>query len=182
MITSKPEYDVCQTQMKRAAIPHDILLFNLIGNHILIQVLAGGLAKTFPWVLLITPSISLVLIAYTLWRASKSPKRDTPFVQCHWAVAAKRTRLFLVMLSILAAVSSFAAFAHFYLGLMQEAAIALVVGGGILPVMVTMLILIMMESEALHMAKHKRAPSCPGILDEKDAIPADVEVAAAEAA
>lgn len=178
MITSKPEYDVGHTQTKLAAIPHDILLFNLIGNHILIQVLAGGLAKTFPWVLFITPTISLALIGYTLWRAGKSPRRDTPFVQCHWAVAAKRTRLFLVMLGVLAGVATFAAIAHFFMGLMQEAAIALVIGGGLLPVMVTMLVLIMMESEALHMAKHKRAPSCPGILDERDAIQPAVEGAA----
>jgi hypothetical protein len=41
--------------------------------------------------------------------------------------------------------------------------------------MVTMLILIMMESEALHMAKHRRAPRCPNILDERDAIQSVVE-------
>jgi hypothetical protein len=175
MITSKPEYDVDPAQMKQAAIPHDILLFNLIGNHILIQVLVGGMAKTFPYLLLIPPTISLSLIWYTLWRAGKSPQRDTPFVQCHWAVAAKRTRLFLIMLGVLAVAATFAAFAHFYIGMMQEAAIAVVVGGGILPVMVTMLILIMMESEALHMAKHRRAPRCPNILDERDAIQSVVE-------
>ncbi len=66
------------------------------------------------------------------------------------------------------------------MGMMQEAAIALVIGVGLLPVMVTVLILVMMESEALHMAKHRRAPSCPGILDEKDAIqPAAEDVAEA---
>ncbi len=175
MITNQPEYDVGHTQTKLATIPHDILLTNLIGNHILLQVLVGGLAKTFPFLLLIPPAVSLSLIGYTLWRAGKSPQWDTPFMQCHWAVAAKRTRLFLVMLGVLAAVSAFATFAHFYMGLMEEAAIALVIGGGLLPVMVTMLILIMMESEALHMAKNKRAPSCPGILDGQDVIQPVVE-------
>ncbi len=175
MITSKPEYDVGHAEMKLATIPHDILLFNLIGNHILIQVLVGGLANSFPFLLLIPPAISISLISYTLWRAGKSPQRDTPFVQCHWAVAAKRTRLFLVMLGVLATASTFAALAHFYMGMMQEAAIAVVIGGGLLPVMVTMLILIMMESEALHMARHRRAPRCTNILDEQDAFQPSVE-------
>ncbi len=170
MITSKPEYNVDHNQMKLATIPHDILLFNLIGNHILIQVLVGGMANSFPFLLLIPPTISISLIWYTLWRAGKSPQWDTPFIQCHWAIAAKRTRLFLVMLGVLAIATILAAIAHFQMGIMQEAAIAVVVGCGLLPVMVTMLIIIMMESEALHMAKHRRAPSCLGILDEKDAI------------
>jgi Na+-transporting methylmalonyl-CoA/oxaloacetate decarboxylase gamma subunit len=177
MLTSKPEYDVGPSETKAATIPHDILIFNLIGNHILITVLVGGLAKTFPFLLALPVAISTTLISYTLWRAKQSPKRDTPFVQCHWAVAAKRTRTFLVMLAILAGVSGFAAFAHFYMGLMAEAAMALVGGMGILPVMVTLLILVIMESEALHMAKHKRAPGCPGILHEEDTVEFKEDVA-----
>jgi Na+-transporting methylmalonyl-CoA/oxaloacetate decarboxylase gamma subunit len=178
MMTSKPEYAVDHTQAKQATIPHDILIFNLIGNHILITVLVGGMAKTFPFLLALPVVVSASLISYTLWRAKKSPQRDTPFVQCHWAVAAKRTRVFLVMLGILAAVSGFAAFAHFYLGLMAEAAMALVGGMGILPIMVTLLIIVIMESEALHMAKHKRAPSCPGILREENTVEFKEEAAA----
>jgi Na+-transporting methylmalonyl-CoA/oxaloacetate decarboxylase gamma subunit len=164
-----------------ATIPHDILIFNLIGNHILITVLVGGMAGTFPFLLALPVVISASLISYTLWRAKQSPQRDTPFVQCHWAVAAKRTRTFLVMLGILAGVSAFAAFAHFYMGLMAEAAMALVGGMGILPIMVTLLILTIMESEALHMAKHKRAPKCPNILREEHTVEFKEE-AAAEAA
>lgn len=170
MQSNKPEYDVGHTQAKLATIPHDILIFNLVGNHILITVLVGGLAGTFPFLLALPVVISASLISYTLWRAKKSPQWDTPFVHCHWSVTAKRTRVFLVMLAILATVSGFAAFAHFYMGLMLEAAMALVGGIGILPVMVTVLILTIMESDALHMAKHKRAPNCPGILSEEDTV------------
>ncbi len=170
MITNKTEYDVGPTQMKMAAIPHDILLFNLIGNHILTQVVVGGLANVYPLLMLVPPAISFILIWYILWRAGKSPEWDTPFVQCHWSIAAKRTRIFLMMLGVLAIATTFATIAHFYMGMMQEAAIALVIGGGLLPVMVTMFVLIMMESDALHMAKFRMAPKCPNILSEKDAI------------
>ena len=181
MQDQRPEYDVGHTQMSLAAVPHDILLFNFIGNHILITVLVGGMAKTFPLLLAVPVTISASLIWYTLWRARKSPQWDTPFIQCHWSVAAKRTRVFLIMLAVLATVGGFAAFAHLFMGLMLEAALALVGGVGLLPVMVTMLILIIMESEALHMAKHKRAPGCPGILSEEHTV-AFREKAAAEAA
>ncbi len=181
MQDQRPEYDVGHTQMSLASIPHDILLFNFIGNHILITVLVGGLAKTFPLLLTVPVIISASLIWYTLWRAGKSAQWDTPFIQCHWSVAAKRTRVFLIMLAVLALVGGFAALAHFYMGLMPEAALALVGGVGLLPVMVTMLILIIMESEALHMAKHKRAPGCPGILTEEHTV-VFREKAAAEAA
>jgi hypothetical protein len=178
MQSTRPEHDVAPSEMKAATIPHDILIFNLIGNHILITVLVGGLAKTFPFLLALPVTISAALISFTLWRAKRSPQLDTPFVQCHWAVAAKRTRTFLVMLAILAGVSGFAAFAHFYMGLMAEAAMALVGGMGILPVMVTVLILTIMESDALHMAKHKRAPSCPCILPEAESVEFEGEAAA----
>jgi peptidoglycan biosynthesis protein MviN/MurJ (putative lipid II flippase) len=181
MHSNRPEHDVDPSEAKQATIPHDILIFNLIGNHILITVLVGGMAGSFPFLLALPVVISASLISFTLWRAKKSPQRDTPFVQCHWAVTAKRTRIFLVMLAILAGVSGFAAFAHFYLGLMAEAAMALVGGMGILPVMVTVLILTIMESDALHMAKHKRAPKCPSILPEEDTVEFKEE-AAAEAA
>jgi len=170
MITSKQEYDVGRDQMKLAVIPHDIMLFNLVGNHILIQVGVGSIANVYPFLMLIPPLLSFALIWYTLWRAGKSPMLDTPFVQCHWAVAAKRTRVLLLMFGILAVATAFSAIAHLYMGLMQEAAIALVIGVGLLPFMVTLLIMIMMESDALHMAKHRMAPSCPGILHEEDAI------------
>ena len=170
MITSKLEYDVGKTQMKLATIPHDIMLLNLVGNHILVQVGVGSVANIYPFLMLAPPVISLSLIWYVLWRAGKSPEWDTPFVQCHWSVAAKRARVFLIMFCVLVIACTFAAIAHFYMGMMQEAAIAMVIGVGLLPVMVTMFVLIMMESDALHMAKHRMAPSCPNILSEKDAI------------
>jgi hypothetical protein len=45
---------------------------------------------------------------------------------------------------------------HAYLGMMKEAVYALVGGLGILPVMVTVLVLILMESDTLHQASlHK---------------------------
>jgi hypothetical protein len=170
MTTSKLEYDVGKTQMKLATIPHDIMLLNLIGNHILVQVGVGSVANIYPLLLLIIPVISFSLIWYTIWRAGKSPEWDTPFIQCHWSVAAKRAKVFLMMLGVLAIATIFAAIAHFYMGMMQEFAIALVIGVGLLPVMVTMFVLIMMESDALHMAKFRMAPSCPNILGQKDAI------------
>jgi hypothetical protein len=157
------QFEVSAEERKKATHPHDILLFNLIGNHILLTAIVGGLANNWPLLWALIPAISVSLLSFLFWRASRSPKLDTPFVQCHWQVAAKRGRIFLMMLGVLASVSTLAGLAHLYLGLMKEAAYALVGGTGILPVMVTMLVLIIMESDALHQAKHNKAPKCAAL-------------------
>jgi hypothetical protein len=48
---------------------------------------------------------------------------------------------------------------HVYGGVMKEAAIALVAGIGILPVMVTVLVLIIVESDALYNANQAKLPA-----------------------
>jgi len=79
-------------------------------------------------------------------------------VMCHWQVCARRSRLFILMLSLLLVAMALAWAGHVYGGIMKEAAIALVIGGGILPVMVTVLVLIIVESDALYHASQAKLP------------------------
>lgn len=65
-------FDVSNDEIKRANVPHEIFLSNLIGNHILIAVGAGRLAGSFPWVMAIIPAISFSLLGYVLWQANRS--------------------------------------------------------------------------------------------------------------
>ncbi len=44
-------FDVSKDEIRRANVPHEIFLTNLIGNHILMTVGAGGVAGSFPWVM-----------------------------------------------------------------------------------------------------------------------------------
>jgi hypothetical protein len=121
-------------------------------------VAAGGVAGTFPWVMAIIPIVSFTLLGYTLWRARRSPGRDPWYAMCHWQVCARRSKIFIAMLSMLLVIVFLGWIGYTYLGLMREAVLALIGGVGILPVMVTVLILIIIESDALYHANQARLP------------------------
>jgi hypothetical protein len=152
-------FQVSPDEIKRANVPHEIFLTNLIGNHILMAVAAGGVAGSFPWIMAMIPAISFAILGYTLWRARRAVGRDPWYVMCHWQVCARRSRIFILMLSLLLLAVMLGWAAHVYGGLMKEAAIALVAGGGILPVMVTVLVLIIVESDALYHANQAKLPN-----------------------
>jgi len=151
-------FDVSQEQVKKANIPHEIFLTNLIGNHVLMFVAALGMVGSLPWLGALTPVISFSLMGYTLWRAGRSRKIDPWYVMCHWQVAARRTKLFMTMLSMLLIISLGGWAAYTYGGMMKEAVFAMIGGVGLLPVMVTMLVLILMESDALYHSSLRKLP------------------------
>lgn len=151
-------FQVSQEEIKRANVPHEMFITNLIGNHILMTVAALGIAGSFPWVMALIPAISFAILGYTLWRAHRAVGRDPWYVMCHWQVCARRSRLFILMLLLLLLAIGLAWAAHVYGGMMKEAAIALVAGIGILPVMVTVLVLIIVESDALYHANQAKLP------------------------
>jgi hypothetical protein len=151
-------FEVSPREIKKANVPHEIFLTNLIGNHILMAVAAGGIAGSFPWVMAVIPAISFSILGFTLWRAWRSVGRDPWYVMCHWQVCARRSRIFIGMLSLLMVAMLLGWAGHVYGGMMKEAAIALVAGVGILPVMVTVLVLIIVESDALYNANQAKLP------------------------
>lgn len=151
-------FEVAQKEIKQANVPHEIFLTNLVGNHILMFVGALGTVGSLPWIIAVTPTISFLLMGYTLWRARKSLKTDSWYVACHWQVAARRTKVFMLMLSLLLVISFGGWLGYTYAGMMKEAVLALIGGMGLLPVMVTMLILILMESDALYHANQCKLP------------------------
>jgi hypothetical protein len=151
-------FEVSKEEIRMANLPHEIFLTNLIGNHILMAVSAGGVAGSFPWVMAVIPAISFAILGYTLWRARRSRTRDPWYVMCHWQVCARRSRIFIAMLSLLLLIMALGWVGHVYGGMMKEAVIALVVGTGFLPVMVTILVLIIIESDALYHANQAKLP------------------------
>lgn len=152
-------FDVSADEIRKANVPHEIFLTNLIGNHILMAVAAGGVAGSFPWVMAIIPAVSFSLLGYTLWRAHRSLTRDPWYVMCHWQICARRSRIFLVMLLLLLAVATLGWAGYTYGGMMKEAVLAIVAGTGILPVMTTVLVLVIVESDALYHANQAKLPA-----------------------
>lgn len=151
-------FEVSREQVKKANVPHEIFLTNLIGNHILMFVATLGVIRSLPWVGAVVPIISFALMGYTLWRARRALRRDPWYVMCHWQVAARRTKLFMAMLILLLVISALGWLGYTYGGMMKEAVWALVGGTGLLPVMVVMLVLILMESDTLYHANQHKLP------------------------
>lgn len=151
-------FEVSTEEIKKANVPHELFLTNLIGNHILMAVAAGGVAGSFPWVMAMIPAISFSILGYTLWRARRSLRQDPWYPMCHWQVCARRSKIFIVMLAMLLTIMALGWVGYTYLGMMKEAVMALIGGLGILPVMVTVLVLIIIESEALYHANQAKLP------------------------
>ncbi len=146
-------YEVSEAEINDAKHPHEIFLINLITNHILIFVGLLGMAKTYPWVMLITPSISLVVLGYIMVRARSKLANGSWYAACHWQLCAHRSKLFIIMLLILGLViaglllsvggdASQLKPGHYALG-----------GVSALPTLVFILVLIVMESDGMHKAK-----------------------------
>ncbi len=146
------KFEISEELTRQAKIPHDIFLTNLIGNHILWFVASLGLVRSYWQPLALVPIVSLSLLVYTLWRAKRSRKREHWYVMVHWQIAAERSRFFIYMLLAVLSVSFLGWIGYTYLGMMEVAVLALIGGVGLLPIMVTVLVLILMESDALYQA------------------------------
>ncbi len=152
-------FDVSSLEIKKARWPHEILLINLITNHILIFVGLFGLAKSYPLVMLVTPIVSFLVLGYILLRAKQSKAKQDPwFVFCHWQLCAKRSRWFIVMLVILLfIIMGLLASVGWDPHALKPGHYAL--GGvAILPTMLTVLALVVIESDAMHKAFLGRVP------------------------
>jgi hypothetical protein len=78
---------------------------------------------------------------------------------CHWQVCARRSRIFILMLCLFLGILLLGWMGYTFLGLRREAVLAIIVGMGILPIMVTVLVLILFESETLYHANQAKLPN-----------------------
>lgn len=152
------KFEISSDEVRRAKVPHELFLANLIGNHILWFVAALGVSGSFWQPLALVPLVSLVTLFYILWRANRSKRSDPWFVMCHWQICAQRSRIFLLVFAIFGLVSLLGWVAYTYFGMKDVAVKAMIGGMGVLPVMVCVLVLIILESDALHQASQQRLP------------------------
>ena len=152
------KFEISDELSHQAKIPHEILLTNLIGNHILWFVAALGIAGSYWQPVALVPVFSLATLSYILWRARRAKRQDHWYVMCHWQICAARSRIFIYMLLISMTVILLGWIGYTYFGMMKVAVYAISGGVGILPIMVTVLVLILMESDALHQAALHKLP------------------------
>jgi len=145
--------DPDEAEIKAAKIPHDIFLSNLIMNHILLFTGISTFGPRYLYFLALVPIFSAMALAYTFYRASKVKREDSVYVYIHWQIARRWSLLFSYALLLLGSVSLLGWLANQHLGLMKEAVYGLIGGFGILPTLVTVLVLIVIESDSLHHAR-----------------------------
>lgn len=139
--------------MASAKVPHDIFLSNLIGNHILLFTAIATFGSSYIKYLVIVPLLSFAALAYTYYRSGKVKREDSEFIWAHWQVARRWSKLFSMMLMLLVTVVTLGWLGNAYLGMMKELVYAMIGGLGILPTLVSVLILIVIESDSLHHAR-----------------------------
>ncbi len=170
------KFNITDEESRKAKIPHEIFLTNLVANHILWFIASLGMLKDTPQLLAMVPIFSFAFISFTLWRAKKSKTTDSWFVMCHWQIAATRSHIFIIMLLFMLSIALLGWLGHVYFDMKEVAVYAIIGGVGILPVMVTVLALIIMESDILHQAtlhkvpkgtvKKLRSPQMPEVIEQ----------------
>lgn len=175
-------------QKRRGRNPHELamvnlLLFNLlIGGALLVGSLAepDSLLSQYKWVGVSVPlAVSLVVMLYTWWRAARARQEATWFVAAHWRLSARRYRVLLLAYLVSAAVLSLAFFGgddHSELEARianlppamqemerhklesQDMGSAIWARIGVVPLLLSIMALIMLESGALYQAGRGEVP------------------------
>jgi hypothetical protein len=152
-------YQATPEEMTRAKWPHEIFLINLVFNHILVFASTFGVFSTFPLMVLIVPLTSFAITAYIAINARKvAVGNDTAFVKAHWVVANKRNTHFMWLLTITCIVLGGGLWLSKLMGWSKIATIALLGGVGLLPFMVSLLVLIVLGNDSMYQARHHKFP------------------------
>lgn len=152
------QFEVTPQEMLKAKVPHEIFLTNLVGNHILCFVASLGIVNLFWQPIAMVPVISVSMLAYTLLRARRERQGESWFVMCHWQLAARRSMAFFGVLLLFSLIALLGWMGYTYLGMKEVAVYALVGGIGLLPTLVSVLVLIVMESDGMHLASQGKLP------------------------
>lgn len=157
------QFEVSPQELAKAKAPHELFLTNLVGNHILWFVASLGIANSFWQPIAMVPVFSLLMMGYTVLRAKRELKGESWFVMCHWQLAARRSKALMLVMSLLLMISLLGWVGYSYLGMMEVAVYALIGGVGLLPMLVSVLVLIVMEMDAMHLASQGKLTK--GIVD-----------------
>lgn len=152
-------FTIAPEETVRAKWPHEIFLINLVFNHILVFASTFGVFSTFPLMVLIVPITSFAITAYIIVKAKQIAKSDeTWFVKSHWVIAERRNYKFLMLLTITCTVIGGGLAVSKMMGWSKVATIALLGGVGMLPFMVSLLVLIVLGNDSMYQARHGKLP------------------------
>ena len=155
-----PVFTLSPTEIKAARWPHEILLINLVFNHVFVFVVTITLMKSLPMLIVLTPIISFFIIAYILIKQKRIESSDASFfLKGHWKIAATRNRWFLYLLIFVCAISGGGYYIFTVLGLSKISLWALLIGIGLLPFMIALLTLVTLSSDSMNIARDGKLPN-----------------------
>ncbi|MBU1425135.1 MAG: hypothetical protein KKH12_07125 [Gammaproteobacteria bacterium] len=153
------QFTVSPEESHLAKWPHEIFLINLIFNHILVFATTFGVYRTFPLLVLIVPITSFIIIFYIIIKARQiAGSNATWFIKSHWKIAAQRNLHFLWLLTATCAIIGGGLLISKVTGWSIIVTISLIGGVGLLPFMVTLLILVVLGNDSLYQARHGKLP------------------------
>ena len=153
------QFSISPEERKRAKWPHEIFLINLIFNHIFVFCATVAVFGTFPLLVALVPVISFSIVVYVLIKARQvAASGESWFVRMHWQLAARRNRLFMLLLAATCLVSGGGLWLSKIFGWSKVHVIALIGGIGLLPFMVALLVLIVLGNESVYMARDGKLP------------------------
>jgi len=154
-----PQTNVLPDEIRRAKWPHEIFLINLVFNHILVFASTFGVYSTFPLMVLVVPLISVTITAYIYIKARQiSGSAETTLVKAHWIAADRRNKQFIGLLAITTAFAGGGYWLATALGWSKVTKIAVLSGVGLLPFMVSLLVLIVLGNFSMYQARHNKYP------------------------
>jgi hypothetical protein len=143
----------------RAKWPHEIFLINLVFNHILVFAATFGVFSTFPLMVLIVPVTSFAITGYIIVKGRRVAASDEAwFVKSHWEIATKRNSNFLRLLVGTCSIIGGGLWLAKAMGWSKITMLAFLGGAGILPFMVSLLVLIVLGNESMYQARHGTLP------------------------
>lgn len=145
--------EVTEQEIKAAKLPHDIFLSNLIMNHILLFVAIAAFGGKYINLLVLIPVFSFIALAFTFYKAHKVKREESEFIYVHWQIARRWSVLFSGVLALLVTVSFLGWWGQHSGVMMKELTYALIGGLGLLPTLMSVLVLVIIESDSLHHAR-----------------------------
>jgi len=152
------EQQVTEEEISAAKVPHDIFLSNLIMNHILLFTGIAAFGGHYIKYLALVPLFSFIALGITFFRANRVKRENSEFVYIHWQIAKRWSLLFSGVLTLLCTVSLLGWLGQEYGNMMTEMVYALIGGLGILPTLLSVLVLVVIESDSLHHARMGTIP------------------------
>ncbi len=165
-------YQASPEEIKRAKRLHMIFMFNLIVNHVFLLVAGISVIKDLPQLLMLVPVISLISLTYIIFAAKRAASTETSwFVQCHWMLAAKRARIFVILLLSTVAFIALVFFGGTAMEWSRMLIFALIGAVSALPFMITLLTLLVLEYDADHQCSAGKVPAAAAALNPQPANP-----------